>query len=122
MQQESIELDIAALRALLENLISLSFDQEQLMADFSKLTPKDGKYVKLGQKQRKLKDDMRMIEDSINALAKRIPDPMFQSHVSHELELINLLDFLNYVFKVFTFHSGKYPFRLNHVHQEVKTN
>ena len=89
MQQESIELDIAALRALLENLISLSFDQEQLMADFSKLTPKDGKYVKLGQKQRKLKDDMRMIEDSINALAKRIPDPMFQSHVSHELELIN---------------------------------
>ncbi len=89
MEQESIELDIAALRALLENLISLSFDQEQLMGEFAKLTPKDGKYVKLGQKQRKLKDDMRMIEDSIDALAKRIPDPMFQSHVSHELDLIN---------------------------------
>lgn len=89
MQQESIEMDIAALRALLENLITLSFEQEQLMADFSKITPKDGKYVKLGQKQRKLKDDMRMIEDSIDALAKRIPDPMFQSHVSHEVEMIN---------------------------------
>jgi len=89
MQQESIEMDIAALRALLENLISLSFDQEQLMSEFAKLTPKDGKYVKLGQKQRKLKDDMRMIEDSIDALAKRIPDPMFQSHVSSELNAIN---------------------------------
>lgn len=89
MQQESIELDIAALRALLENLITLSFDQEQLMAEFSKLTPKDGKYVKLGQKQRKLKDDMRMIEDSVDALAKRIPEPMFQSQVSNELDQIN---------------------------------
>jgi len=88
MQQESIEMDIAALRALLENLISLSFDQEQLMSEFSKLTPKDGKYVKLGQKQRKLKDDMRMIEDSIDALAKRIPEPTFQSHVSNELNTI----------------------------------
>lgn len=89
MQQESIEMDIAALRALLENLITLSFDQEQLMADFGKLTPKDGKYVKLGQKQRKLKDDMRMIEDSIHALAKRIPDPQFSSMVNNELDQIN---------------------------------
>lgn len=89
MQQQSVQMDIDALRALLENLITLSFEQEQLMQDFSKLSPKDGKYVKLGQKQRKLKDDMRMIEDSVDALAKRIPDPMFQSHVSHELDLIN---------------------------------
>ena len=42
--------------------------------------------------------------------------------LNYELELINLLDFLNYVFKFFTFLSVKYPFLLNHVHQEVKTN
>lgn len=88
MQQESIELDIEALRALLENLVTLSFDQENLMEDFKTVATKDAKYVKLGQKQRKLKDDFKMIEDSLDALSLRIAEPRFQAHVGEEVNII----------------------------------
>lgn len=89
MQQESVELDIKALRALLENLVTLSFDQEKLMEEFKTVNTKDAKYVKLGQQQRKLKDDMRMIEDSLDALSIRIAEPRFQAHVGEEISSIN---------------------------------
>ncbi len=88
MQQEAIELDIEALRALLENLVTLSFDQEGLMEDFKTVATKDAKYVKLGQKQRKLKDDFKMIEDSLDALSLRIAEPRFQAHVGEEVSII----------------------------------
>ena len=60
------------LRALLENLIALSFDQEEVLSSLKITNANDPNYVKLGQKQVKLKDDAKMIEDSLLALSKRI--------------------------------------------------
>lgn len=71
-EQEEMEEDIDALRALLENLLKLSFDQEALMKDFRNINQSDPKYVPLGQKQLKLLDDAKIIEDSLYALAKRV--------------------------------------------------
>jgi len=76
-----------ALRALLENIVTLSFDQEALMADFKQVDNKDPKYNKLGQIQRKLKDDARMVEDSLFALSKRVPT--ISAAVNHEINLVN---------------------------------
>jgi hypothetical protein len=71
-EEESAEEDMDALRQLLENLIDFSFDQEYVMENFSGLNTRDPKYVKLGQDQRKLKDDAKMLEDSLFALSKRV--------------------------------------------------
>jgi hypothetical protein len=71
-QQEEHEEDMAALRQLLENLVTLSFDQEKLMNDFARLNTTDPNYDKYGQRQRKINDDMKMVKDSLFALSKRV--------------------------------------------------
>jgi hypothetical protein len=71
-QMEQMQEDIAALRQLLENLVTLSFDQEQVMEDARKTRVNTPNYVDLVQRQYKLKDDFALIEDSLNALANRV--------------------------------------------------
>ncbi|MCT4581800.1 MAG: hypothetical protein N4A35_10310 [Flavobacteriales bacterium] len=71
-QQEQAEEDMQALKQLLENLITFSLEQETVMASLKQVNYKDPKYVKLGQQQRKLKDDAQLLEDSLFALSKRI--------------------------------------------------
>lgn len=71
-EEQQQEEDMQSMRYLLENLIRFSFDQEALMADLRKIDIMNPEYVKLGQKQRKLKDDVKIIEDSLFALSKRV--------------------------------------------------
>lgn len=70
-EQEQNEEDIKAIRQLLENLVDMSFDQEDLIANFARTKTTTPKYVELIQEQFKLKEDFVMIEDSLVALAKR---------------------------------------------------
>jgi len=70
-QEQKAEEDMQALRMLLENLITFSFDQESVMEELKALSTKDPKYVELGREQRKLMDDAKIVEDSLRALAKR---------------------------------------------------
>lgn len=86
-QEESAEEDMEALRALLENIITLSFDQESLMANMKVVDKKDPLYVSYGQVQRKLKDDSKMVEDSLFALSKRIVQ--LEAFVNKEIGLVN---------------------------------
>jgi hypothetical protein len=86
-EQEQQEEDMESLRALLENIITLSFDQESLMNNFGKIDNKDPNYNKLGQTQRKLKDDAKMVEDSLFALSKRVPQ--VSAAVNREINLVN---------------------------------
>ncbi len=71
------------IRALLENLLTLSFDQERLMKDFRGMNLQDPRLVKLSQEQLKLQDDAKVIEDSLNALATRVVQ--IQPFVTREL-------------------------------------
>jgi hypothetical protein len=86
-QAESMQEDMDALRDLLENIIQLSFDQEDLMDDLKAIDADDPKYVKYGQQQRKLKDDAKMVEDSLFALSKRVTQ--IQSIVNREINQVN---------------------------------
>jgi hypothetical protein len=72
MENTENEENMEDLRAILENLITLSFDQEELMKEFRKVNSSDPRFVALSQKQLKLKDDSKIIEDSLMALAKRV--------------------------------------------------
>lgn len=71
-EMEQMEEDMAALRQLLENLVGLSFEQEDLIEEFGSVKINTPYYTDLTQRQFKLKDDFRLVEDSLQALAKRV--------------------------------------------------
>lgn len=68
---KQMEEDVAMLRQLLENLVGLSFNQEQTMKDVQGATVNTPRYVELAQQQYKIKDDFKLVEDSLQALASR---------------------------------------------------
>lgn len=68
---KAMEEDLQTLRQLLENLVGLSFNQEQVAKDVEVTTINTPRYVELGQQQFKLKDDFKLVEDSLQALASR---------------------------------------------------
>lgn len=75
------------LRMLLENIIQLSFDQEEVMETLKYMERDDPAYVEMGRRQRKIKDDSQMVEDSLFALSKRVPQ--IESVVNEEISKIN---------------------------------
>jgi len=79
--------DMEALRQLMENLIYLSFEQEELMEKYKLLDRKNPAYIALAQRQKELKDDAKMIEDTLFALSKRVPQ--LASTVNREIAAIN---------------------------------
>jgi len=85
--QEQQEEDMDALRQLLENILHLSFEQESLMSDAGATNVRDPRWVQHGRVQRKLRDDARVVEDSLFALSKRVPQ--IQSIVNREMNAVN---------------------------------
>ena len=71
-EMEQMEEDMEALRQLLENIVTLSFDEERLMEDFEPTEINTPRYVSLTQEQKKIQDDFKIVEDSLYALAKRV--------------------------------------------------
>ncbi|MDP4822265.1 MAG: DUF4175 domain-containing protein [Saprospiraceae bacterium] len=71
-EMEQLQLDMASLRQLLENLVGLSFDQEDLITALDETNINTPAYTSLVQDQFKLKDDFKLVEDSLQALSKRV--------------------------------------------------
>jgi hypothetical protein len=71
-EMEQMKQDVKSMRQLLENLVDMSFEQEDLIDEVNITIANTPTYVKLVQKQDKLKDDFRHIEDSLQALSKRV--------------------------------------------------
>ncbi|MCE3260132.1 MAG: hypothetical protein K0S12_1773, partial [Bacteroidetes bacterium] len=88
MEQEQEEENAAALRQILENLLNLSFAQEELVNLLPKTRVDNPQYVKIPQQQNKLKDDSKIIEDSLLALSKRVPK--ISALVNREISAINM--------------------------------
>ncbi len=63
--------DMETLRQILENLVTLSYDQEDIKDEFEVIATNTPRYTKLTENQFKLKDDFKIVEDSLRALAKR---------------------------------------------------
>ncbi|WP_276368207.1 DUF4175 family protein [Chryseolinea sp. H1M3-3] len=86
----SMEMDmqnIESLRQIIHGLVKLSFDQENLMKGFNDLNQSDPRFNTLAQNQIKLKDDAKVLEDSLLALGKR--DPFMGSIVTKEVGELN---------------------------------
>ena len=71
-EMEQAEEDMESLRQLLENLITLSFEQEAVMKNVNGAAINTPRYVSLVQDQYKIKDDFKIVEDSLHALSKRV--------------------------------------------------
>ena len=98
MEKEKMGEDINTLREILENLVKASFDQEEIMNHVSETKVTDPKYVDLIKDQKKLMEDVQMIEDSLTALSKR--QIQIESFVNMEISKINdnmtkAMEFLN---------------------------
>ncbi|MCF8297511.1 MAG: hypothetical protein K9J13_08225, partial [Saprospiraceae bacterium] len=87
MESDEMGEDIEALRDILENLVTISFDQENLMKDLGTTSKNDPKYVDLISEQKKIKDDLKMVEDSLFALSKR--QASIESFVNKEINKID---------------------------------
>ena len=87
MEMEIDEQNIASMRQILHGLIKLSFDEERLMKEFVQIQQTDPKYVSLSQQQLKLKDDAKVLEDSLLSLSKR--DAFLGSIVTKEVSELN---------------------------------
>ncbi len=85
-KEENAE-DMQTIRTLLDNLIQLSFDQETLMMKVRTTATNDPQYPTLAREQNRLRDDARMIEDSLLALSKR--NPQISPLVNKEITNIN---------------------------------
>jgi hypothetical protein len=72
MQMQQDQQNLENLRELLENLLKLSFDQEDLRDDVKALKYGDPALKDRGQNQKKLEDDMELVQDSLESLANKV--------------------------------------------------
>ncbi|MBK9379142.1 MAG: DUF4175 family protein [Saprospiraceae bacterium] len=86
-EKEQHEEDIKVIRQLLENLVALSFDQESLIKEMSQTNPQTPHYVSLVQDQFRLKDNFRLIEDTLTELSKRVFE--ISTYVMDKVDEIN---------------------------------
>lgn len=87
MEMEMDMENIESLRQIIHGLIKISFDQENLIKSFRELEQNDPRFNTLAQKQLKLRDDVKVLEDSLLELSKR--DPMMSSFVTREVTELN---------------------------------
>ncbi|MEZ4829168.1 MAG: DUF4175 family protein [Bacteroidia bacterium] len=72
MQMQQDQENLENLRVLLENLLKLSFDQEDLRDEVKALKYGDPSLNNKSQNQKKLQDDMELVSDSLASLAQRM--------------------------------------------------
>jgi hypothetical protein len=87
-EEKQSEENAQALRQILENLVNVSFAQEELIKQLPKTRIDNPQYVNIPKQQNKLKDDSKLIEDSLLALSKRAPQ--ISAVVNREINAINL--------------------------------
>lgn len=83
MEENNQEEDLESMRRLLDNLLKLSFQQEEVIKDLNNTPTSSPTFKEIARRQRKLEDDAKVIEDSLQALAKR--QAQISSSINKEL-------------------------------------
>lgn len=87
MQKKQEEEDYNTLRGILENLVQLSHNQEELIRELKPIRQYNPQFVNIAQRQKQLKDDARIIEDSLFALSKRVVQ--IKTFINKEMTRVN---------------------------------
>lgn len=85
-EEEQLAEDARLVRYLLENVLRISFGQEELINQLSRIRRDDPAYSMLARNQSMLLESFRVVEDSLTALAKR--QPMVGNFVLDEVSAI----------------------------------
>jgi hypothetical protein len=85
-EEEDLEEDIQTLRRILENLVRVSFKQEDVMLAVKRAGAKSPLLTDYMREQNNIQDYMRMIDDSLTNLAKR--QPMVEPFITKEVTKI----------------------------------
>jgi len=86
-QDQQME-DMEMLRQLLENLLTLSFEEETLISAFRKASTNTPRYTYLTQSQKNIKDDFKIVEDTLRELSTRVYE--LESFITEKVSDINL--------------------------------
>ena len=86
-EQEQMAEDVQEVRQILKNLVKLSFMQEDIMKKVRETSVTDPKYQQLINLQNRIKNDMKMISDSLFAMSKR--QPQISNAINKELTAID---------------------------------
>jgi flagellar biosynthesis GTPase FlhF len=73
MEMNSIELNIADLRQIIDNVSTFSLNQEENFVNTNKQLQNSPKFPNLIERQVKISDDFKIIEDSIRSLMEKVP-------------------------------------------------
>ena len=87
-EEKENEVNAKELREVLENLLISSFDQEKTMQEVRSISTSDPGYILQTQKQKDIQINLKMIEDSLYSLSKKVPQ--IESVVNKEIQTINL--------------------------------
>ena len=79
--------NLETLRQILENLISISFSQEELIIKTKETNKNSSEFIQIIRTQKKIKDDSEIVKDSLLALSKRVIE--IESIVNKEINKIN---------------------------------
>lgn len=85
--KEEMAEDIQEVRQILKNLVKLSFMQEDIMKKVRETSVTDPTYQQLINSQNKIKNDMKMISDSLFSMSKR--QPQISNAINKELTAID---------------------------------
>ena len=97
MEMEENEENMDDIKQLLENVLTFSFDQEDIMTGMKPLSYKSPQYKEYVVRQKNITDNFNIIRDSLNALSSRIPglSTMVSSEVMNiRKELASVMDYL----------------------------
>ncbi|MEM9895568.1 MAG: DUF4175 family protein [Bacteroidota bacterium] len=87
MQMQAMQENLDQLRNILDDLIKLSFNQEEIMTTLREVQQSDPRFLTLSQRQLKLKDDGQVIQDSLLSLASRVAE--LSAFINREIGNIN---------------------------------
>lgn len=85
-EEEQLAEDAHLVRYLLENVLRISFRQEELMNQLSRLRRDDPAYSSVARSQSMLLESFKVVDDSLSALARR--QPLVGNFVLDEVSLI----------------------------------
>jgi len=80
--------DASNIRMILENLVRLSFDQEEMIGITRMIGRADPRYPQIVFRQKEFSEKLKVVEDSLNAIAKR--QVMIKPVISKEIASITL--------------------------------
>ena len=86
-EMSMVQEDLQDLRGVIDNLLKLSFDQENLMDQLKQLNLSDPRFNEFSQEQLNIQDESKIVQDSLLSLASRVV--MISSFITRKVGEMN---------------------------------